>query len=276
VMLGKVIIILVTFLLRDMLGGITVTFQTPDVLTISYIKNNPDFFDYCDKQLNDVVEGYALRKLACGALKLSANDDPPTSFSDMNGIGGKLVTANPRDPDYRNKENLTKNPEQCDDAERNPYGYTKIPNLLSHNPITYKYESADIYTEDPTFIGFQSKPKTFNNNDTCLNILDFRTSQLSHDARYEQQYMTKMDAPFSFTYVDMKVCCNRQVSVTVSRSVFPQTHLYVDGKMFSEQEQTDLGRFILYGGRQSDPSKLSKDGHGKIAPSSKQLTWIKK
>ncbi|CAG8786162.1 21816_t:CDS:1 [Gigaspora rosea] len=43
--------------------------------------------------MNDVVgingtEGYTLRKLACEALKLSANDDPPTSFSDMNGIGG--------------------------------------------------------------------------------------------------------------------------------------------------------------------------------------------
>ncbi|CAG8518652.1 4021_t:CDS:2 [Cetraspora pellucida] len=274
-MLGKVIIILVIFLLQDTLGGITVTFQTSNVLTISYIKNNPNFFDYCDKQLNDVVEGYALRKLACGALKLSANDDPPTSFSDMNGIGGdfdkwarkkeyrryihilsfnikcdakgKLVTANLCDSDYCNKENPTKNPEKCDDAERNPYGYTKIPNLLSRNPITYKYESANIYTEDPTFIRFQSKPKTFNNNDTCLNILDFRT-----------------------------ICCNRQISVTVFRRVFPQTCLYVDRKMFSEQKQTDLGQFILYGGRQSDPSKLSKDGHGKIASSDKQLTWIKK
>ncbi|CAG8834603.1 3038_t:CDS:1, partial [Cetraspora pellucida] len=237
--------------------------------------------------MNDVMEGYALRKLACGALKLSANDDPPTSFSDINGIGGdfdkwarkkvyrgyihipsfnikcdakgKLVTANPRNPDYCNKENLTKNPEQCNDAEHNPYGYTKIPNLLSRNTITYKYESADIYTEDPTFIGFQSKPKTFNNNDTCLNILDFRTVRLSHDARYKQQYMTKTDALFIFTYINMKVCCNRQVSVTVSHSVFPQTRLYIDGKMFSEQEQTDLGQFILYGGCQSDSSKLSKD-----------------
>ncbi|CAG8727656.1 21865_t:CDS:2 [Gigaspora margarita] len=190
--------------------------------------------------------------MVCGALKLSANDDPPTSFSDMNGVGGDfdkwargkeyrgyihipsfnvkcdakgyLVTANPRDPDYRNKENPTKNPEQCDDAERNPYG----------------------------------------------------TSRLSHDERYEQQNVTKTDAPFIFTYVNIKVCCNRQVSVTVSRSIFPQTRLYIDGKMFSEQEQTDLGRFILSGGSQSDPSKLSKDGHGKIAPSGKQLTWNKK
>ncbi|CAG8476093.1 24344_t:CDS:2 [Cetraspora pellucida] len=202
-MLGKVIIILVTFLLQDILEEIAVTFQTPDVLTISYIKNNLNFFDYCNKQLNDVVEGYAQRKLACGALKLSTNDDPPIFFSNMNGIGsdfdkwarkkeysfnikcdakGKLITANPYDSDYCNKENSTKNPEQCNDAKRNPYGYTKISNLLSHNPITYKYESADIYTEDPTFIRFQLKPKTFNNNDTCLNILDFRTSQLSHNA----------------------------------------------------------------------------------------------
>ncbi|CAG8566899.1 682_t:CDS:2 [Cetraspora pellucida] len=169
-MLGKVIIILVTFLLRDTFGGIAVTFQISNILTISYIKNNPNFFNYCDKQLNDIVQGYALRKLAYGALKLSANDDPPTFFSDINGIG-RLVIANPYDPDYHNKENLTKNTEQCDDAKHNPY------------------------------------------------------------------------------------------------NVFPQIHLYINGKMFSKQEQTDLGQFILYGGHQSDPSKLSKDGHGKITPS---------
>ncbi|CAG8704968.1 563_t:CDS:2 [Cetraspora pellucida] len=218
------------------LGGIAVTFQTLDVLTISYIKNNPNFFDYCDKQLNDVMEGgdfdkWARKKEYRGYIHIP-------SFNIKCDAKGKPVTANSRDPDYYNKKNSTKNPEQCDDAEHNPYRYTKIPNLLSRNPITYKYESADIYTEDLTFIRFQSKPKTFNNNNTCLNILDFRT-----------------------------ICCNRQVSVTVSRSVFPQTRLYVDGKMFSEQEQTDLGRFILYGGRQLDPSKLSKDGHRKITPS---------
>ncbi|CAG8854060.1 45078_t:CDS:1, partial [Gigaspora margarita] len=149
-MLGKVIIILVT-LLQGALSGNAVIFQTPDVLTISYIKNDPNFSGYCDKQLKDVVgiNDWYSRKKACKALELSANNDPPASFSDMNGISGDfdkwarskeyrgyihipsfnvkcdtkgLVTANPRDPDYRNKENPTKNPEQCDDAERNPYG----------------------------------------------------------------------------------------------------------------------------------------------------------
>ncbi|CAG8827708.1 11400_t:CDS:1, partial [Gigaspora rosea] len=43
-----------------------------------------------------------------------------------------------------------------------------------------EYEPADIYTENPTFIGFKSNLKTFNDKDTCLNILDFRTSRLSN------------------------------------------------------------------------------------------------
>ncbi|CAG8628706.1 11261_t:CDS:2, partial [Dentiscutata heterogama] len=198
-MLGKVFII---FMLQGMLSGNAVTFQILDVLTISYIKNSLNFYDDCIKYLKD-VGNLISRMVACKALKWSTNDNPPISFSDMNDID-YLVTTNPHDPDYCNKENLTKNLVQCNDTKHNPYRYTKIPSSInpSRNPITYKYESANIYTENPIFIG-----------------------------------------------------------------VFPQTCLYVDGKMFSKQEQTDLGQFILYGGHQSDPSKLSKDGHGKIAPS---------
>ncbi|CAG8828993.1 7884_t:CDS:1, partial [Dentiscutata erythropus] len=57
---------------------------------------------------------------------------------------------------------------------------------------------------------------------------------------------------------------------------FPQTRLYIDGKMVSEREQTDLGKFIQFGGSQPDTSKLSKPGHGKIAHFGKSLTYNKK
>ncbi|KAF0373862.1 hypothetical protein F8M41_012947 [Gigaspora margarita] len=108
-----------------------------------------------------------------------SNDYPPTNFSDMNGIGGDfdkwarrkeyrgyiyipsfnvkcnaigyLVTANPCDPDYHNKENPTKNPEQCDDAERNPYRYMK--EYVPH--VSLDYSSADVYTNDSPFNGIQ-------------------------------------------------------------------------------------------------------------------------
>ncbi|CAG8831294.1 27582_t:CDS:1, partial [Racocetra persica] len=69
------------------LSGNAVIFQTPDVLTISYIKNNPNFYDYCDQQLEDVVgidEYHSFT--ACKGLSDSANNDPPTNFSNMNGI----------------------------------------------------------------------------------------------------------------------------------------------------------------------------------------------
>ncbi|CAG8554060.1 12078_t:CDS:2, partial [Dentiscutata heterogama] len=173
----------------------------------------------------------------------------------MNGIG-YLVSANPRDPDYHNQENPTKNPEKVADAEHNPYGYTKIPQAPWGTHWLYQtssvgYEQVDIYTEDPTFNGFQSKPI---NSNTCLNIHNFRTSRLSPCARHAQQEITKMDAPFIFTNVNMK------------------THLYIDGKMVSKREQTDLGKFIQSGGSQPDPSKLSKAGHGKIAHSASHLT----
>ncbi|CAG8828102.1 4568_t:CDS:1, partial [Dentiscutata erythropus] len=92
---------------------------------------------------------------ACKELSDSVNNNPPTNFSNMNGIGGDFdkwarskeyrgyihipsfnvkcdakgyfVSANPRDPDYRNQENSTKNPKKVANAEHNPYGYTKIP-----------------------------------------------------------------------------------------------------------------------------------------------------
>ncbi|CAG8765441.1 52_t:CDS:2, partial [Cetraspora pellucida] len=261
------------------LSGNGIIFQTPDVLTVSYIKDQPNFSMYCDKQLKDIGISLVSRTTACKVLKDSANNDPPTSFSNMNSIGGdfdkwarskeyrgyihipsfnvkcdasgNLVTANPRDPDYRNKENPTKSPDQVDDAERNPYGYTKIP-WYARSKCPNEYEPADVYTEDLT------------------------TSRLSNCSRYAQQELTGTDAPFIFTNINMKVCCNRQVSITIDRSVFPQTRLYIDGKMVGEQEQTDLGQFISSGGRQPDPSKLSKVGHGKIARSGKSLTYNKK
>ncbi|CAG8533941.1 4757_t:CDS:2, partial [Scutellospora calospora] len=57
---------------------------------------------------------------------------------------------------------------------------------------------------------------------------------------------------------------------------FPQTYLYIDRKIVSEQEQTDLSKFIQSESSQLDPSKLSKAGHRKIAYSSKSLTYNKK
>ncbi|CAG8699928.1 4109_t:CDS:2, partial [Cetraspora pellucida] len=141
------------------LSGNTVIFQMPNILTISYIKNNPNFYDYCDQQLEDVVGINEYHSFTvCKGLSDLANNDPPTNFSNINGIG-YLVSANPRDPDYRNQENPTKNPEKVIDAKHNPYGYTKIPQASWKTCWLYQtcpvgYEQADIYTEDPTFNGF--------------------------------------------------------------------------------------------------------------------------
>ncbi|CAG8818371.1 23142_t:CDS:1, partial [Dentiscutata erythropus] len=72
---------------------------------------------------------------------------------------GYLVSAYPRDPDYRNQENLTKNLEKVANAKRNPYSYTKISQapwgthwLYQTSPV--RYEQTDIYMENPTFNGF--------------------------------------------------------------------------------------------------------------------------
>ncbi|CAG8642860.1 10342_t:CDS:2, partial [Dentiscutata erythropus] len=169
----------------------------PDVLTISYIKNNPNFYNYCDQQLEDVVgidEYHSFT--ACKGLSDLANNDPPTNFSNINGIGRDFDKW-ARSKEYRRyihiPKNPTKNPEKVTNAEHNPYGYTKIPQA--------PWEPADIYTEDPTFNGFQSKPI---NSNTCLNIHNFKTSRLSPCARRAQQKMTKTDTPFIFTNINIK------------------------------------------------------------------------
>ncbi|CAG8652406.1 14964_t:CDS:2, partial [Dentiscutata heterogama] len=176
----KVFIILIT-LFQDTLSGNVIIIQTPDILTISYIKNNPNFYDYCDQQLENVVRINEYHSFtACKGLSDSANNDLPTNFSNMNGIG-YLVSANPRDSNYHNQENPTKNLEKIADAKCNPYSYTKIPQApwgtyWLYQTCSVGYEQADIYMENPTFNGFQSKPI---NSNTCLNIHNFKTSQLS-------------------------------------------------------------------------------------------------
>ncbi|CAG8852880.1 36171_t:CDS:1, partial [Gigaspora margarita] len=116
----------------------------------------------------------------------------------------------------------------------------------------------DVYTQDPTFNGIRW---TEINDNTCLAIKDVRSSRLAHMERKSQYVLTGYDAPFIFTKVDMTVCCNRQVSVKVHRTVFPQTRLYINGVWEQVQAQTELGKFIIYGGK-----KLFQDGYGYPAP----------
>ncbi|CAG8835905.1 31261_t:CDS:1, partial [Gigaspora margarita] len=45
------------------------------------------------------------------------------------------------------------------------------------------------------------------------------------------------------------------------RTVFPQTSLYINGKKVSEQVQTELGKFILYGDKPAKDFKIAEDGN---------------
>src|ERR1043166_9034227 len=79
-------IVLATFFIAGALSQGT-TFQTPDILTISYIKSG--LFLDCEQQLREVVGTIGVcSESACTALETSANIDPSDSFSNMNGNGG--------------------------------------------------------------------------------------------------------------------------------------------------------------------------------------------
>ncbi|KAF0373863.1 hypothetical protein F8M41_012948 [Gigaspora margarita] len=79
-----------------------------------------------------------------------------------------------------------------------------------------------------------------------------------------QYVLLGYDAPFIYARVYMTVCCNHQVSVTVHRTIFSQTSLYINGKRVSEQVQTELGKFILSGGKPTKKLKIL-DGNLTIA-----------
>ncbi|CAG8560684.1 41770_t:CDS:2, partial [Gigaspora margarita] len=273
------------------------TFQTPDVITISYIKTG---LTDCEQQIKS-VPGVPCDfivctniKEACTALEWSANIDPPDaflegyfdrwaitkeyrtyihipSFTVSCDASGHLLNFNPHDPDYHDQNNPTQNPEQVADNQRNPYGYTKVPNVILPflQTCSAGYEPADIYVGDPLFNGISWSQ---NSDNTCLNVRDNRSSRLSSCARNAQQGLIKMDAPFIYTKIDMTVCCNHQITVDVSRSVFPTTRLYINGNMIREELQKDLGNFISFGGQASDSSKLSKDGYGNFGPPGNGIT----
>ncbi|RIB04729.1 hypothetical protein C2G38_2221527 [Gigaspora rosea] len=179
------------------------------------------------------------------------------------GANGQLVSYNPSDPDYIDQSNPTNNPEEVINVERNPYGYTK-------NYITYTEEGGFFFSPSNIYIEYPLNGIWWNRNskNTCLNVFDSRHSRLARSERKLQYSLSGYDAPFIYAKVHMEVCCSRQVSVTVSRTIFPQTLLYINGKKVGEQAQIKLGNFILSGGQ-----KYSKDGHGNLAPRGQDLTW---
>ncbi|CAG8736121.1 18608_t:CDS:2 [Dentiscutata erythropus] len=289
---------------------------TPDVLSIPYIKkaltdcnqqlinaknlvtpqelrgDNGCFFAPFPEQFNPYTMICPDIDTACCALTLTDNDDPPDSFSNMNGKGGDfdvwarkkeyrtyihipsfnikcdasshIVSYNNlHDPDYKyQNNNPTQHPELIVDSERDLYGYTKAPyanSLYTKIPCKFPYIAptailpccgynlAEVYTKKP-----------FN---------------LSDCERKAQQTMLFMDAPFIYSKISMKVCCNYQITVDISRTAFPQTCLYINGKKVDEKDQKDLSGLVAAGGRVMTSFGLSAVGHGNFAPSGDNLHW---
>ncbi|CAG8546278.1 15086_t:CDS:2, partial [Gigaspora margarita] len=111
------------------------------------------------------------------------------------------------------------------------------------------------------------------NDHACLNMYDNRSSRLSDCERKAQQTMLLIDAPFIYTKISMKVCCNRQITVDVSRTAFPQTRLYINGKKVDEKDQKDLGGLVAAEGQAMTFLDLSAVGHGNFAPLGDNLHW---
>ncbi|CAG8477452.1 13144_t:CDS:1 [Dentiscutata heterogama] len=244
--------------------------------------------------------------ILCLALRISANLDPPETFLEMNTNGeylnrwtktqeyrtyihipsfsvscdtsGHLVNYSPHNPDYFDKSNPTKKLDKIVDNTRNLYGYTKIPNDFQNLLVkialfpTCKptYELSDIYMMNPTINGMSWST---NSHNTCLHIDNNRSSHLSHYTRHVQQTFLHMDTPFIYTNLSINVCCNRQITVNVFHTTFPQTRLYINGIKVGEEEQTELGNFIRSGDQASLESALSSDGVGKLGPPGNKISW---
>lgn len=271
-------------------------FTTPDIKVVQYIKDDGNFFNECKSSLDKTLHGQLISKLnykgkeyfiqvACFALDLSANVNPPDSFLletdwnnwrdtqeyrgythiqafDITCANGHLTSYNPRDPDYLDNNNPTSNPNIVLNMNNDPYGYTK--GLGS-------FDSGDTY-EKP-FNGIKWNPNVDN---TCLEVIDRRASRISNLDRLIQFsiILPHTDAPFVFRSVKSTFCCSGSVSITVDHSTFPTIRLYTDGNLVKEVYQSDLGNFIASAGYISSIADLSLPGQGVIAPTSDEpILW---
>ena len=278
----------------------SVTYLTPDIKVIQWIKDDGNFTDECTNsleatlrgQLNPgIVESPAEITAACIALDFSANVDPPNSFSsgtdwdnwrntkEYRGYthvpaftvtcdGNTLMSFTPpSDPQFVDAGNPTSDPNDVPSADqnRNPYGYTKVPQGLSN-----AYDLGDTYS--PPYNGIQ-----WSSDSSCVHVFDSRAARIANgDRQLQYTVLPHTDAPFIFRQVQLEICCSSGCNaeqVRVSRSTVPTSALYINGNQVSQIYQTELGEFIASGGYVDTQTDLSPIGDGVFAPEGDAHTW---
>ena len=275
----------------------TVTYSTPDIKVIQWIKDDGDFTTECTSslgatlqgQLNSkIVESSAAITVACIGLDSSSNVDPPSSFASdtdwdnwrntkeyrgYTHVPSFTVTCNgdtltsftpPSDPQFVDTHNPTSDPNGVPSADqnRNPYGYTKVP--------LAGFDLADIYS--PPYNGIQ-----WSSDSSCVHVFDSRACRIANGDRQSQYtILPHTDAPFIFRQVQLEICCSsgcNAVQVRVSRSTFPTSALYINGDQVSQIYQTQLGEFIASAGYVDTQNDLSPVGDGVFAPEGEAHSW---
>jgi len=257
----------------------------PDIKVIQYIDNglkvNKCFQDIRAKDENVTDEQI---KVACLFLVPSANSTPPNRFYSL------FDWMDFKDSqEYRGYQHIFQGSVICENGRVRDYviphyefsyGYTKLPGGI--------YHPADVYqtTISGSPANFNGHTVSLTNSGQSLQITDARAARLSDAERAVQARLLYYDAPFIFTKVIVEISClYNTVNVTVDRSIFPATRLYVDDKLTRKEPQKRLGDFIVSGG-EGFPGGGCTDlpvfhcvpdinpvGQGNLAPAGKSMNW---
>ena len=238
--------------------------QTPDIKVVQYIDDLPSspLPSECIRGVEDTI-GVLAASLICPALDVSQNPEPPISFTEQSWEDFKASKEYrgyiqiPSFTVFSDGQNIVSYTQF--EQESNP-GFTPIiigdlppPNIFVPSPRIYG--PAEAYPDNGSSISQLGS--------NSLTVENFVATRLILEERLGQFLLTKYDAPFAYVRLEEVIPADGSpIEVTVRRSEFPSTKLYVNNELVAEEAQvSDLSNFFISGG-----TVLNPPGEGNFAP----------
>lgn len=230
---------------------------TPDIKVVNYI-NDFDIFE-CAINLVDTVS--TAGSLLCPLLNATKNPQPSASFTEESWekfIDDKEYRGYIHVPSFSvfsDGENIISYTRPANKENKLfSYGYT--PSAIPG--VDRTYSDAEVYNQTP-YNGREFSPT----GNVSLNVTDRRASRVSTLERLGQYFSSGYDAPFVYAELEELIPANgSSIGITVNRSEFPTTRLYINNNLMDEEAQVaDLSDFFVSGGRIPN-----LDGQGNFAP----------
>lgn len=252
--------------------AVSLRIQTPDIKVVQYIDDLPStpLPLECIRGVEDTIGGVAAG-LICTALDVSQNPEPPTSFTEQSWEDFKASKEYrgyiqiPSFTVFSDGQNIVSYTQF--EQESNP-GFTPIilgdlppPNIFV--PDSRIYGPAEAYPDNGSSISQLGS--------NSLTVENFVATRLIREERLGQFLLTGYDAPFAYARLEEVIPADGSpIEITVRRSEFPSTKLYIDNELVSQRDQvSDLSDFFISGGRGFNPS-----GEGNFAPAGDSISIL--